>query len=274
MAKELAYSLGLATTGFLGPLTVSRAALAGFAAATAAAGGVAAGVFREINRGSGLKELSNRTGETVRDLFQLQYAFEQSGVAAGAVGGILQKYRQALSGIGEAGESTGEAFNAIGLSIDELKKLDAPQALQKIFDALSQADRNTAAGAAGLIFGRGGAGEMQQIARDGSSFADALKESAAQAAVFDRMAATFKKIGDNLASIRLQIRGVFANLAADVGPLINGIVSSIASRDFATLGKIAELSLTVGFEKSVNFLANALARLFAALPELGRGARM
>lgn len=263
---KIEYSLGLSTGGFLGPLNVSRVALAGFAAAAAAGGGLIAGVMSEINRGGALKDLSNRTAESVRDLFQLQFAFEQSGIAAGNVAPILHKYRASLSGIGEMGENTAEAFSLIGVSIDDLKKMDAPQALQAIFGGLAKLDRNTAAGAASKIFGRGSSGDILQLARDAGDFAGSLKEAAAQAAQMDRMAGVFDSIGDRLGDIKLQIRGVFLNLASDVGPALNGILTTLAAKDFATLGKIAELSLTVAFEKSVNFLANTLTKLFTTLP--------
>lgn len=268
MAGKIEYALGLTTGGFLGPLNNSRAALAAFGAAAAGFGGAMAGVFAEINRGADLKDLSNRTAESVQNLFQLQFAFEQSGVAAGSVAAVLQKYRQALSGVGEGGESTAEAFAAIGLSIEDLKNLDAPAALEKIFEGINKVDRNTGAGAAGKIFGRGAAGDILQLARDSADFAEALKEAAAQGAQLQRMAGVFDNIGQQIGRLKLQVRGVFLDLASAVGPAINGLLSSLADRDFKTLGTIAQLSLTVAFEKSVDFLANALVKLFAALPRM------
>lgn len=265
---KIEYSLGLATAGFLGPLGAVAGRLSAFIGVSAAAGTAIAGVWKQIQRGGELTDLANRTGESVKDLYQLQYAFEQSGIAAEGVAPILQRYRQSLSGIGESGENTADAFAAIGTSIQELKGLDAPAALEKIFKGLAAVDRNTAAGVAGTLFGRGGAGSILQVARDGDSFAEALKESADQAERMQRLAPLFDKIGDTLVSLKRQLDGVFLGLAEEVGPAINGVLQSLAKRDFATLGKIAELSLTVGFESAVNTLARALQAVFAALPEM------
>lgn len=270
MASPLQFSLGLATGGFLGPLAGATRGLAAFLGVTVSVSGVVAGVWREISRGGALTDLSHRTGESVRDLLQLQYAFQQSGASADQVAPVLQRFRQSLSGVGESGENTAEAFAAINLSIEQLKNLDAPQALAKVFAGLNAADRNTAAGAAGTLFGRGGAGEILQIARDGSAFADALRESAAQAGQMERLAGVFDHIGDTIVSLKLQLRGAFLGLAEEVAPAINGILTTLANRDFATLGKIVELSLTVAFENAVTFLASALTKLFAALPELAK----
>lgn len=269
---KIEYSLGLATAGFLGPLRNVTAGLAGFIGLAGGLGGAVAGVFNEINRGGALKDLSNRTGELVGDLFQLQFAFQQSGVSAAALPTVLQKYRAALSGVGEMGESTAEAFSLIGTNIEDLKKLDAPAALDAIFGGLNKLDRNTAAGVAAKIFGRGASGDILQLARDAEGFAGALQDAAQQGRTFDAMANAFDNIGDQLGRLKLQVRGVFLGLAADVAPAINGLLTTLANRDFAMLGQIAELSLTVGFEKSVNFLASALQALFAGLPQLIAGA--
>lgn len=269
---KIEYSLGLATAGFLGPLRSVTAGLAGFIGLAGGLGGAVAGVFNEINRGGALKDLSNRTGELVGDLFQLQFAFQQSGVSAATLPTVLQKYRAALSGVGEMGESTAEAFSLIGTNIEDLKKLDAPAALDAIFGGLNKLDRNTAAGVAAKIFGRGASGDILQLARDAEGFAGALQDAAQQGRTFDQMANAFDNIGDQLGRLKLQVRGVFLGIAADVAPAINGLLTTLADRDFPRLGQIAELSLTVAFEKSVNFLASALTKLFASLPNLLKGA--
>ena len=268
---KIEYSLGLATAGFLGPLRNVTAGLAGFIGLAGGLGGAAAAVFSEINRGGALKDLSNRTGELVGDLFQLQFAFEQSGVSAATLPTILQKYRASLSGVGEMGESTAEAFSLIGTNIDALKKLDAPAALDAIFGGLNKLDRNTAAGVAAKIFGRGASGDILQLARDAEGFAGALQDAARQGQTFNSMANAFDNIGDQLGRLKLQARGIFLGLAADIAPALNGLLTTLADRDFPRLGQIAELSLTVAFEKSVTFLASALAKLSASLPNLIKG---
>ena len=130
MAGSLDYSLGLATTNFLGGINIARGALAGFIGFATGAGGLIAGVMSQISKGAGLKDLSARTGESVRDLYSLQNAFDIVGVQAANLPTILFTVQKALGGISEGGEPTDVAFRKIGLSMTELKKLDAPALLR------------------------------------------------------------------------------------------------------------------------------------------------
>jgi len=270
MGTPLNFSLGLATTGFLSPLGGARAALAGFIGLATGGAGVIAGMFNEINRGGNLQDLSNRTGETVGNLFKLQEAFDQSGVSAGNVGTILLKFQKSLSGVGEMGENTAEAFQALGLSVEQLRGLSSPEALLRVFESLNKLDRNSATGVSNTLFGRGAGGDILQLARDTKDFAKALEDSERQAQLFQRHAAAFDRLGDSFKDIKREVRGLLAGLAADITPALQGILDSIIKRDFQTLGNILELSLTLAFEKSVNTFFNAMVRAFAALPALAK----
>ena len=53
--------------------------------------------------------------------------------------------------------------------------LALPAALDAIFGGLNKLDRNTAAGVAAKIFGRGASGDILQLARDAEGFAGALQ---------------------------------------------------------------------------------------------------
>lgn len=285
---RLDYTLGLATTNFLGGLNIARGALAGFIGFATGAGGLLAGVFAQINKGGALNDLSNRTGETVRNLFSLEHALNQSGVRGENTRLILFNLQKSLSGVSETGESTAEAFAAIGLSVDKLRGLSSPDALVKIFEGINKIDRNSAAGAASKIFGRGASGDVLQLARDSKAVAESLRESANQASLFQRNAAAFDKIGDTLGSIKLKTQGLFAGIAEGAAPAIQSLLDAVNSIDFERIGKsvgnlftaipeafkqgrideLVSLSLIVGFEKAVNFLSTALQHVFAGLPAL------
>ena len=254
---KIEYSLGLATGGFLGPLANAGAKLAGFVGVTATLGGAVTAVWNQIAKGGALVDLSNRTGESVRDLAQLQFAFEQSGVAAGNIAPILQKYRQSLSGIGEMGENTAEAFSLIGISIDDLRKMDAPQALQAIFTGLNKLDRNTAAGVAGKIFGRGASGDILQLARGADGFAEAIKRAAENAEIMARNAQAFDRLGDSLGDIKLEIDTIAAGIAEEITPALNLMADQLKSKDFAGLGNVFELSMKAGIQEVTFAMSDA-----------------
>lgn len=257
MGGKIEYSLGLATAGFLGPLGTVASRLSGFMGATATLGGAAAAVFAQINKGGALIDLSNRTGESVKDLFQLQHAFEQSGVAASGVAPLLQRYRQSLSGVGEMGESTAEAFQLLGTSIEELKGLNAPEAMQKLFAGFAKLDRNTAAGVASKIFGRGAAGDILQMSRDANGFADALQRAAPHAEVMARNAAAFDRLGDTLGDLKMEFDGIAASIAEKVTPALNLLTTQLRDKDFAGIGEVFELSMKAAIQEVTFFMSDA-----------------
>lgn len=263
MSSKLEYSLGLSTTNFLGGIVGANQAVELFDKALSAVGSITEKVFGEIARGGALQDLSARTGESVGNLFKLQFAFEQSGVAAGNVGGVLLKFQKSLSGVGEMGENTAEAFKALGLSTAELASLDSPAALMKFFDAVNKLDRNSAADVVSRIFGRGAAGDILQLARDSKDFGENIKFSAEQAALFQRNAKAFDEFGDSIGKIKLQINGIFAGLAEEITPALNAIGPALEQ---GKIGELLEAELTYGFGASVNFFSKALQRMFAAIP--------
>lgn len=288
MAGSLDYSLGLATTNFLGGINLARGALAGFIGFATGAGGLVAGVLSQIEKGAGLKDLSARTGESVRDLYSLQNAFAIVGVQAGNISPLLFTIQKALGGISDAGEPTDAAFKRIGLNIDDLKKLDAPALLSTLATSLGKVDRATASNVASKIAGRGGAADLLQIARDSEDFAAAIERSAAGAALFQRNANAFDAIDDTFTSIRQNSSGLFAGIAAGVAPALQGVLNQINSSDFLgigiqignalsiipeafkqqQLGELVRLSLIIGFGEALNFFSAGLQRIFAAIPGL------
>jgi hypothetical protein len=265
MSNRLEYSLGLATSNFLGPIVGANQALELFGKAISGIGAVAGRVFSQIERGGSLWDLSNRTGESVENLFKLQFAFEQSGVAAGNVGNTLLRFQKSLSGVGEMGENTAEAFAALGLSVEELRGISAPEALLKVFEALNKLPRESATGVASTLFGRGAAGDVLQLARDSKDVGENLKYSAEQAKLFQANAKAFDAFGDALGRIKLQVDGIFANLAAEITPALNAIGPAIEQNK---LGDLLEAELTVGFAEAINFFSRGLQRVFASLPHL------
>ena len=269
MAGKIEYALGLDSSNFLGKIAGANQAVQLFTFAVDIAGKALRGSFATIERGGALQDLSNRTRETVGDLFQLQYAFQQSGVEAGAVPSILQKYRAALGGVGEMGENTAAAFAALGLSITDLSRLSGPDALEKIFGGLNQLDRNKAAGVAGALFGRGLSGDILQLAGDSKDFGENLREAARQANIMAANAPMFDKFGDTLGRLKLQTEGLFLDLAVKITPILQGALDTLMNPgSIESFGEKLELSLTVGFGESVNFFSRSLQRVFAALPEM------
>jgi hypothetical protein len=315
MAGALNFTMGLATTGFLSKLggaagslknfnALALAANAGMAALTvggAALGATLAGVFKEIEAGGAMQDLSNRTGETVSDLTKLQYAFKQVGLDGGSVAPLLGQMQKALGGVNENGEPTGKVFEQLGLSIEELKGMDAPAALDAITKKLVGLDKSTATNLSAKIFGRNGAGDALQIARSAGEFADGLKEAAPYAAIVARNAVAWKQIGDTMTNIGLKSKTFFAGIAEGAAPgmqvlldKLNGVdfgswglkigeALSVAAQAFKAgeLGELLSLGLTAAFEKGALFFGSLFSNpdlytglaqgLFGVLASFGKG---
>ncbi len=285
-AGVLQFALGLSGGNFTGVAQRAQGAITGLVGSSARLTGVGAalgglaggfslvsGVMDSIGRGDALFNLSKRTGQSVGDLFKLQEAFKAVGLDPGQVSPAILAMQRALGGVNENGEPTAEVFDQIGLSIAQLKGMDAPAQLAAIGKTLAGLGREEAASAAGKIFGRGFAGDMLQLARQSGDFGDGLAKAAQQAALFERNAAAFEKIGDSIEAIKANGRSLFAGIAEGAAPGIQRVVDKLNEIDLSGLGKkiggaadiltsaLAEgkagellgLSLQMGAERAFNF---------------------
>lgn len=271
MANVLQFALGLSATNFLSTAGASKLALGALTAAGAGLGAVMAGVFQQIQRGGDLADLSNRTGESVENLVKLQRGFEITGVSAESVTGIIGSLQRSLGGFNEMGEPTKDIFSGIGLSVEKLKEQNAPEAILGIFGALNKLNRNDAANAAGKIFGRGNGANILQAARDGDSFADAMKRAANEAAIFQRSAAAMDKLGDAVQIAKVKISEVFAGLAEQVTNA--ALVAQQAFGD-GQLASLISLGLQAAFEKGTSYLSALLGNptFWSGMIDAGLGA--
>lgn len=268
MGQKLEYSLGLSTSNFLTGVMGANQALELFKKAFHGLETVGEHAFEAIAHGRALRDLSARTGESVKNLFQLEKAFKEAGVSPEAVSLVLFRFQKSLSGVGEMGESTGEAFKALGVSIEQLARMEAPEALLKLFAGINKLDRNSATGVASTIFGRGAAGDVLQLARNWKDVSESMEHAAKKGETYQRNAEIFKQISVNMERAKNSFKGLWLGIAEDIAPALNGILASIANKDVPQFAKVLELSLTVAFEKAVNFFYTQMLRMVSALPEL------
>ena len=152
-SAALEFTLGLQVNKFLEGIGLSTTKLLGLISVTEALGHVMEGVWRQIEKGAALNDLSKRTGESVATLYQLQKAFTAAGVPADGLGLTLFQMQKALGGISESGEDTNETFKKLGLNLHDLKQMSSGQAFKQIIGGLAKQDNNTDAKSASTIFG-------------------------------------------------------------------------------------------------------------------------
>jgi hypothetical protein len=244
----LQFSLGLATGGFLSPLGAVTNQLKGFIGGLVGLGAITAGVMSAIERGAALEHLSKRTNTSVEDLYKLEEGFKAVGLEADSVGGIIFKLQKSLGGVNEFGVDTRSVFHRMGLEIEQLKKMNAPQQLAAIAARLSRLNTTGAASAAGQIFGREGAQAMIQLANSTPEFAAAMKNAAEDARLFGRNAEAFSHLQQNIKEIKSRVAGMFAGIAEGLAPGIVAIEEQLKNIDFTGFGQRIGKVFTALFE--------------------------
>lgn len=127
------------------------------AAGTAITAPLTAAVFSFSEAGDKLDKMSIRTGASVESLSALGFAAEQSGSSIDALGSGLFRMRRRIANATTGAGPAKRALDALGLSADELTKLDSDQQLLKVADSLAKVeDDSLAAQYAFEILGDGG----------------------------------------------------------------------------------------------------------------------
>jgi hypothetical protein len=267
---------------------VAKVAGAGILAlGTAAVGAgafIAHGVEGVFEMGDELKTLRDRTGASIPFIMDLQKAFKGVGMSGDAVGPMLNTMQRSLTGVNSEGEPTNKMFERLGLSAEELSKMSPSDAFKKIGSTIaglkSPAERTAASLA---IFGKAG-GAMTAVFADenfgkiGNNLTGSAKIMAENADTFSAISVALKQSGSMFKDFFVQIAGkVGAPLLAIMnafqgGDFLAGVGEKIGTvlGDGLTIlanaiqqGKIFEL-LQVGFEASIMFGADFLARAFSA----------
>lgn len=236
-SKALQFTLGLTAGGFLTSLSQADSRLKGFIGSMLSFGAVTAGVWNQIEKGAQLKALSDQTGESVGTLYKMQRGLKSVGLDAESTGSMIFRLQTALGGVSESGEPTAYVFGQLGLRIEDLKKLNAPDALQQIAGKLAKLDAAGATAAAGKIFGRYSAREFLQLSRNADDFTRALKGSAIQAAIFQRYGETFHQIEIGLGRIKEKGNALFLGIAAGVAPALQNVIAMLDKIDLTGIGK-------------------------------------
>lgn len=127
------------------------------AAGTSITAPLTAAVFSFSEAGDKLDKMSIRTGASVESLSALGFAAEQSGTSIDALGSGLFRMRRRIANATTGAGPAKRALDALGLSADELSKLDSDQQLLEVADSLAKVeDDSLAAQYAFEILGDGG----------------------------------------------------------------------------------------------------------------------
>lgn len=243
---------------------VDGAKNAALALGVMAAAGAAAFKFLEsqANEIAKFKQLSEEIGDTAEAIAGLQSAAATSGVAIDTVAAASVKLTAALSKTDDEGKGAGLAIKALGLNLEEFKRLSPVaqlETLAKSFGKFEDGANKTAA--AVLLFGRTGASILPFLNDLDDAGGRNVRLTQAQIEAADRFTKQLAALKDEISLAAQQLAGPFISALSDVIKQFQD--ASVASGSF--LGALRAMANSgLAFEgpiQAVDRLRGELAKL-------------
>lgn len=205
---------GLDKAGLLAERTANQisGAFSGLKSVAATVGPALAGVFavagiagfvrQTLDGIDALNDLSDATGASIENLSALEDAAARTGTQMDTVGAALVKLNQQLAAA-KPGNETDQALRAIGLSAEELRRIDPAQALLQVAQSLQQfEDDGNKARLVQELFGKSVkevAPLLKDLAESGQLNATVTKEQADEVDRFNKQLAQLGKTATDVA---------------------------------------------------------------------------
>lgn len=217
--KLKAWGAGLTAAGTKAAL-IGTAMISPFVAATKA--------FSDA--GSQLVDMSQRTGVSVEALGGLKYAAEQSGASIEDLEGGFKNMQTALHDAASGVDTARKKFEALHLSVKELKNLPPDQAFIKIAEAVSKIQNPSKQAAVSLdLLGKKGM-MLLPLMKAGAAGIKVMTDEAARLGITmsteDAMAA--EAFGDKTAKAMTQIKTAFVRMGAAILPILEPVIDKIS----------------------------------------------
>ena len=203
------------------------------AAATAAAGAAAltASVKGFLSLGDSLAKMRDRTGLSVEALSELRHAATRSGTSLASVEKSVGRMQRTIVDAQRGLSTATEAFDALGINIDELRQMSPEQQFETIAASLAAIeDPTTRAGLAMQVFGRSGTQILPMVEQ-----MDSLRQEARDLGVTmdTETAESAVRLTDMFTDLVATLKQVAIAVGAAVAPLLERALPVI--QQFATL---------------------------------------
>ncbi|MBV7459849.1 MULTISPECIES: hypothetical protein [unclassified Acidovorax] len=200
-AKRKANDAADATKSLGAAATLARGAIASALAGLTV--GSVAGFVRSVNDGvDALNDIKDATGSSIENISALEDVALRAGASMDVVSSAMIKFNQVLADA-KPGSAQELALKAIGLSAEELRRLDPAEALRQTAVALSQyADDGNKARLVQELFGKSikeAAPFLNDLAEKGRLVATVSAEQAAEAEKFNKQLAEMSKNATDVA---------------------------------------------------------------------------
>ena len=237
--------------------TVGTALGAGLVAA-------AAGFEILVNKAAGLKDLEEVTGIPAELIASFGTAAAVGGTSLESISDASVKLTKNLQGVDDESKAAGAALTALGIPIEDFKKLNPGEQIEAVSKALSGfADGAEKTAVATALFGKSGAQLLP--------FLKALEEQGGRQVILTQAQI---ELADEYADRQAKLRATLSQLAqvaaVDALPAVNAFGEALSETGKELLG-IDEAGRKLDSDSPVKEFADAAARALAFVVDAGQG---
>jgi hypothetical protein len=208
----------------------------GGVASAAIVAGMTAGVKSTISLGAELDHLSSQTGVAVSDLMLLQQAYKDNGKDASSAAKDINKMQKELVKAAKDPGGANNPFAEIGLSAEELMKMNPSEQFFAISEAIKQIqDPAKQAAASMAIFGKSG-GQLLTVFK-GSSLADLNETLGDMPRIMQKFSKELERADTLMGRLPGKSQQFFTGFTAGIIDQILPGLEKVDNYDFTNLGQ-------------------------------------
>lgn len=242
--------------------------------AAAAGGGVAYLIKSQMNAIDATAKLADALGLSTEALVGYQHAADLSGVESTALQAAFTRMAKTISEVAAGGKAGKDAFDLLGLSAQDLLRVNPDQQMQRIADAMMTIKNPTDRARVALeLFGRAGVSMLPMLS-EGSKGIRAMQADAAKLGLtFSRDAArAVEEANDSLTRFTASLRGAARVAAIEAAPAIRELGDSMTEALATKETRQAISDTTAGFTMMAQGIGKAWKGLNWVGTALGTGA--
>lgn len=229
-----------------------------------AAAGVALSFDALVEGAAKFKDLEEETGATAEDLASLSLIAGAAGVEIEAIAAASLKLTKNLSGVDDESKAAGAALAALGIPIEEFKRLDPVarvDALAKAFNSFADGPEKSATALA--LFGKAGAEQLRVF--------KAYEEAGGRQVILtQRQIELADAYADRQGKLTATLKAYGSVAATDILPALNDL-ASVAKELVAEFVGVDSAGKKLAGESPVAEFAKSAADLFAFLADSVQG---
>jgi len=220
---------GLGTKLGNGIKTAAKWGAAIGAGATAAGGALLALANKTAESADEIDKLSERTGINREELQRWKYAAEQSGADVGKLEGGIKKLSDVMDDAMKGSEKSVQAFDKIGISMDDLKNKSQSDIFDDVMNALAEMPAGAERNALGNDLLGKSYTEMLPLLNAGADGMDDLKNRADELGLVmsEEAVKANVKFGDTMADVKGAVGAVFMQLSNEFLPILQNLLDWI-----------------------------------------------